>query len=414
MLAVNQVRDESMEDLEVLFQQIADSEIFRAAPVMRSLLSFLWLNRKDPPNEYSIAVDALGRRTDFDPKIDATVRVEISRLRRKLKEFYESRGDAFPLLISIPLGSHELHWVYTSSLSPVPFTPEPIPKVRTMPWSIGLGLACLSAVLCIVSVLLLFQNRGLATSNSRARPLPPFWRSFVGTKPTSIVVPAPVHFFWPDQHVFVRDLAVSDFSGWSSSPTLREFAKKWGPPLLDQRFVMARDVFAAGRLLQYLQDHGRRAQLIGSPNLSVDYFTNENIVFIGGPRTTDRFAEVLAKSNFQMATSNPTLIKNLHPAVGEESEYLEFVKSNERRTVPGIVTLLPTTAEGTHTLLLVGRFSTALASFLLLPEGLRLVEDRWQQGGHPDAWEMVVQAEIQGETALKVWPVGFRALNVNH
>jgi len=177
---------------------------------------------------------------------------------------------------------------------------------------------------------------------------------------------------------------------------------------------MARDVFAAGRLLQYLQDHGRRAQLIGSPNLSVDYFTNENIVFIGGPRTTDRFAEVLAKSNFQMATSNPTLIKNLHPAVGEESEYLEFVKSNERRTVPGIVTLLPTTAEGTHTLLLVGRFSTALASFLLLPEGLRLVEDRWQQGGHPDAWEMVVQAEIQGETALKVWPVGFRALNVNH
>ena len=414
MLSVNRIGDESMEDLEFLFHQIADSEIFRAAPMMRTLLSYLWQHRKEPLNEYAIATEALGRRADFNPKIDATVRVEIARLRRKLKEFYESKEGPFPLTISIPLGGHELQWVYAASPGPLSFSAPAVPRMVQIPRAIGIGLVCFAAMLCVICGVLLVQNRGLKASNSREQPMPSFWHSFVGANPTSIVVPAPVHFFWPDQRVFVRDLDVSDFSGWSSSPTLREFAKRWGPPLLDQRFVIARDVFAAGRLLQFFQDHGKQAQLIGSPNLSLDYFTKENIIFVGGPRTTDRFAEVLAKSNFQMAASNPTLIKNRHPVAGEQSEYQESVKSSERRTIPGIITLLPTRAGGPHTLLLVGRFSTALTSFLLSPDGLRLLDERWTEDGRPGAWEMVVQADIQGETALKVWPVAFRRMDVNH
>jgi hypothetical protein len=43
-------------------------------------------------SEYAVATDALGRRIDFDPKTDASVRVQISRLRRKLKDFYETEG----------------------------------------------------------------------------------------------------------------------------------------------------------------------------------------------------------------------------------------------------------------------------------------------------------------------------------
>jgi hypothetical protein len=415
MLSVNRIGDESMEDLEVLFKQIIDSEIFRAAPMMRNLLSYLWQHRKQPLSEYAIARDALGRRADFNPKIDATVRVEIARLRRKLKEYYDSREGPFPLLVSVPLGGHELHWIYSSSPDSIsfgdPIVPKAAPRMVRIPLAISIGLACVGALLCFICAALLVQNRGLKASNSREQSTPRFWQSFIGAKPTSIVVPAPVHFFWPNQRVFIRDLDVSDFSDWSSSATLREFAKRWGPPQLDQRFVIARDVFAAGRLLQFLQDRGKQAQLIGSTNLSVDSSTKENIVFVGGPRTTDRFAEVLAKSNFQMAASNPTLIKNRHPKTGEPSEYQESVKSSERRTIPGIITLLPTRVGGPHTLVLVGRFSTALTSFLLSPDGLKLVDESWAKNGNPEAWEMVVQADVQGETPLKVWPVGFRRID---
>ena len=186
-----------------------------------------------------------------------------------------------------------------------------------------------------------------------------------------------------------------------------------GPPLLDQRFVMAVDVLAAERIQQYLQNHGRRVQLIGSTNLSVDYFSDQNIIFVGGPRTMDRFEEALAKSNFQMTPSNPTLIINKHPAAGEPSEYRELIKSNQSRSTPGIVTLLPRTREGTRTLLLIGRFSTALVSLLLSSEGLEFVDQNWKQGGRPEAWEMVIQAEMQGDTILKVQPAAFHRIVSN-
>src|ERR1700740_328008 len=97
---------------EDLLRQVADSEPFRAAPTMRALLLYLWDHQGEPISEYAIATEALGRSPDFDPKLDSTVRVQVARLRTKLKEFYEGAGEAFPLRLTLPLGRHELHWVY--------------------------------------------------------------------------------------------------------------------------------------------------------------------------------------------------------------------------------------------------------------------------------------------------------------
>src|SRR5437764_15212025 len=95
-----------------LIRQVADSERFRAAPTMRALLLYLWEHQGDSTSEYAIATEALGRGPDFDPKLDSTVRVQIARLRAKLKEFHEAAGASFPLRLSLPLGGHELHWEY--------------------------------------------------------------------------------------------------------------------------------------------------------------------------------------------------------------------------------------------------------------------------------------------------------------
>ena len=97
---------------EDLIQKVIESDTFRPAPVMRALLLYLWEHQGQSISEYAIATDALGRAPDFDPKLDSTVRVQVARLRTKLKEFYETAGDAFPLRLTLPLGSHELHCVY--------------------------------------------------------------------------------------------------------------------------------------------------------------------------------------------------------------------------------------------------------------------------------------------------------------
>src|ERR1044071_4067899 len=93
---------------DALFRQVADSETFQSAPTMRALLVYLWEHQGEPVSEYAIATEALGRSADFEPKVDSTVRVQVTRLRAKLKEFYETAGSEFPLRLSLPLGAHEL------------------------------------------------------------------------------------------------------------------------------------------------------------------------------------------------------------------------------------------------------------------------------------------------------------------
>ncbi|HTT63639.1 MAG TPA: malectin domain-containing carbohydrate-binding protein [Bryobacteraceae bacterium] len=56
--------------------------------------------------EYSIATEVLGRPADFDPGEDAIARVEIHRLRKKLREYYTAEGSRQPLKIIIPPGMY--------------------------------------------------------------------------------------------------------------------------------------------------------------------------------------------------------------------------------------------------------------------------------------------------------------------
>src|SRR5271154_4405994 len=111
MVAKGSVRG-TAQKYDDFIRQVIDSEPFRAAPTMRALLLYLWEHQHEPFSEYAIATEALGRSPDFDPKLDSTVRVQVARLRTKLKEFYETAGDAFPLQLTLPLGSHELRCIY--------------------------------------------------------------------------------------------------------------------------------------------------------------------------------------------------------------------------------------------------------------------------------------------------------------
>jgi hypothetical protein len=56
--------------------------------------------------EYGIATEVLGRPSNFDPGEDAIARVEIHRLRKKLREYYAAEGSHQALKIIIPPGMY--------------------------------------------------------------------------------------------------------------------------------------------------------------------------------------------------------------------------------------------------------------------------------------------------------------------
>ena len=60
------------------------------------------------PKEFEVAAAVFGRSSDFDGAQDASVRVAIHRLRRKLEEFYAGPGKDDPIRLSIPKGEYRM------------------------------------------------------------------------------------------------------------------------------------------------------------------------------------------------------------------------------------------------------------------------------------------------------------------
>jgi len=94
---------------------VLDSEIFKRSPKLSRLLSYLcdkyFSGTGDELKEYSIAMDVLGRNTEFDPQLDAVVRVDTYHLRKRLKQYYASEGNNHRFQIVIPAGQYTPEFV---------------------------------------------------------------------------------------------------------------------------------------------------------------------------------------------------------------------------------------------------------------------------------------------------------------
>src|ERR1700682_5820128 len=86
------------------------SGIFSRAPSLEQLLSYIckkhFEGQADQIKEYNIAVEALGRPPQFDQKRDSIVRVEAHRLRKRLKDYYETDGADHRIRIQVPPGQY--------------------------------------------------------------------------------------------------------------------------------------------------------------------------------------------------------------------------------------------------------------------------------------------------------------------
>ncbi len=56
--------------------------------------------------EYRLGVDVFSRGADFDPRVDPIVRMQASKLRARLAEYYSSEGRNDPIMITVPKGAY--------------------------------------------------------------------------------------------------------------------------------------------------------------------------------------------------------------------------------------------------------------------------------------------------------------------
>ncbi len=99
--------------MELLLQQaeqIWASNALGRSKLTRGLFDFLvdCSKRNVTPREIDIAVDVFGRTEELDISQDASVRVYVHRLRKKLDEYYEGLGREEQARLTIPKGEYRL------------------------------------------------------------------------------------------------------------------------------------------------------------------------------------------------------------------------------------------------------------------------------------------------------------------
>ncbi len=115
------------EEREELERILNHPEITRSQSLVR-FLSYIcnkyFDGEADEIREYTIAVDALGRKqSSFDSHIDPIVRVTARSLRKKLWSIYNSEGPSHPLQIVLPLGHYVPQFVRPQETSAQPANP---------------------------------------------------------------------------------------------------------------------------------------------------------------------------------------------------------------------------------------------------------------------------------------------------
>jgi hypothetical protein len=99
---------------------LLNSETFGRVNNLAKILSFVcekyFQGCTGELKEYDIAVHALGRSKDFDPQIDAIVRVTAHALRKRLEQYYRTDGAEHPIHIYLPSGRYIPKFVRKSEL----------------------------------------------------------------------------------------------------------------------------------------------------------------------------------------------------------------------------------------------------------------------------------------------------------
>jgi hypothetical protein len=108
------------DDVRVQVQRIVLSEGFRRSARMERFLTLAvertLLGHPEELKEYALGRDVFNRGDEYDPRADSIVRVEAQRLRRKLREYYDSCGKNDPVIVEFHAGSYVPTFRYAVSV----------------------------------------------------------------------------------------------------------------------------------------------------------------------------------------------------------------------------------------------------------------------------------------------------------
>ena len=106
MASAQPIGQAGRDELERVLSSTCFSRNERVSRLLRFLVEKQLEGRENELKESVIGVEVFGRRPDFNPKLDSTVRSEAVRLRALLDRYYSMEGSQDALVIELPKGGY--------------------------------------------------------------------------------------------------------------------------------------------------------------------------------------------------------------------------------------------------------------------------------------------------------------------
>jgi hypothetical protein len=475
--AAPRVEQPSPEQVKDQLDRIVRSRAFRNAPSLQRLLQYVTskstTGQPGQLKEYTIGADVFGRGTDYDPKVNPVVRVEMHRVRQKLREYYKAEGADDPIFLEIPRG----HYLPTFDIR-IPFAPKAKSALQATDSSFQVPESCESqdgkeaagsqastglrilffshpvVALCLAAILILSaavigahwprtgannKNASLFSADSAAsRPgdvVHDFWASFLGKDRTPIVGYAnAVLLIDHTNDLFRFRRGASDNRGAPVDPHVaRQFASnpslaaKAGPLFYDYGYTGTGDVEGVWRLTGLFSQLGYALTLKRSRLVTIQDLQEHNVILLGSSFQNDAVAQLPSTGHdflYELPGVNDELwngrIVCLHPLSGEALSY-----KTERDKVTQIVkadyaliTVRPGIAPGRY-IAIVGGLDTSggtgAVEFLTSASGLAELATQLaslgekKSEGRPPFFQAVIKVDV--ENGLDV--LGFHLVSVH-
>jgi hypothetical protein len=134
--SIELTKDVKLEQLS----RVLDSHALHSSESLKAFLRFVVIKALDDQDvslkEYTIATEVFGRHSNYDPQNDSIVRVQASRLRSKLQEYYKTEGKSDKIIIELPKGGYLPTFSYAPLIDKA-IAPKPI--IDTIPREIEPG-----------------------------------------------------------------------------------------------------------------------------------------------------------------------------------------------------------------------------------------------------------------------------------
>jgi TolB-like protein/Flp pilus assembly protein TadD len=140
--------------LDTLFASPEFAASGRKNQLLRYLVEQTLAGHADRITEYGIGLDVFERPASFDPRTDSVVRAEVSRLRGKLRDYYETGGASDPIIIEVPQRGYVPRFTIRAAQPAEPLAAEERPASEPhfkMAWQVA-ALAGLVAIAALAGV----------------------------------------------------------------------------------------------------------------------------------------------------------------------------------------------------------------------------------------------------------------------